>query len=104
MREEANMKQPRHFSRTIARVVGCCLLLIVAVTGHAQETAEELMALGREALGGARYEEALELFTKASSEASDRDTNERLLFYRAVTYQRMAEDAEDDRRLALLQR
>ena len=98
------MRQQSRFSRTMARVLGCCLLLVVAVTAQAQETADELTVRGRDALGAARYEEALELFTEASSEASDRDTIDRLLFYRAVTYQRMAEGAEGDRRQGLLHR
>ena len=98
------MRQQWLFSRTIARVIGCCLVLAVAVTVHSQETADELTIRGREALGAGRYEEAIELFAKASSETSDRDTKDRLLFYRAVTYQRMAEGAEGDRRQGLLHR
>ncbi len=98
------MRQQSRFSRTMARVLGCCLLLVVAVTAQAQETADELTVRGRDARGAARYEEALELFSEASSQASDRDTEDRLLFYRAVTYQRMAEGAEGDRRQGLLHR
>ena len=98
------MRQQSRFSRTMARVLGGCLLLVVAVTAQAQETADELTVRGRAALGAARYEEALELFTEASSQASDRETEDRLLFYRAVTYQRMAEGAEGDRRQGLLHR
>ena len=97
------MRPQRRLSGFIARILGCCLLLTMALTVQAQEKADELTAR-REALGAGRYEEALELFTKASSEASERDTMDRLLFYRAVTYQQMAEDAEGDRRQALLQR
>ena len=98
------MRQQSRFSRTMARVLGGCLLLVVAVTAQAQETADELTVRGRAALGAARYEEALELFTEASSQASDRETEDRLLFYRAVTCQRMAEGAEGDRRQDLLHR
>lgn len=98
------MRQQSPGFQTVARVVVLCLLLVFAVTVKAQDRADELMARGREALGAARYEEALELFTEASSEASDRNTVDRLLFYRAVTYQRMAEGAEGDRREELLRR
>ena len=99
------MTFPRFVPPRIAARIGCCLvLLVVAITVQSQEIADELTVRGREALGAGRYEEALELFTEASSEASDRDTIDRLLFYRAVTYQRMAEDAEGDRRQALLHR
>jgi len=98
------MRRKRANSRTITSVLSCCLLMVMAVTVQAQEKADELTTRGREALGAGRYEEALELFTKASSEASDRDTDNRLLFYRAVTYQRLAEEAEGDRRQAQLER
>jgi len=90
--------------QSVARVLGCCLLLVAGVTVQAQEAAEELTVRGRGALGAGRYEEALELFNDAFSQVTDRATQNRLLFYRAVTYQRLAEDAEGDRRQSLLHR
>ena len=76
----------------------------LAVTVEAQETAEALMVRGRDALGAGRNEEAIRLFNDASSDATVRTTQDRLLFYRAVTYQRLAEDAEGERRQGLLHR
>lgn len=94
----------KHHHPFVASVLGCCLLVCAGITVQAQETAEELTAHGREALGAGRNEAALELFDEAFPLASDRATRDRLLFYRAVTYQRLAEDAESDRRQGLLQR
>lgn len=94
----------KHLRPFIASVLGCCLLLVAGATLQAQETAEVLTAQGREALGAGNNEEALEIFDNAFSLAADRATRDRLLFYRAVTYQRLAEDADADRREGLLHR
>lgn len=94
----------KHHHPFIASVLGCCLLNAAGVTVQAQETADDLAAHGREALAAGRNEEALELFDDAFPLATDRATRDRLLFYRAVTYQRLAEVAEGDSRQDLLQR
>ena len=94
----------KHLRPFIASVLGCFLLLVAGATLQAEETAEVLTARGREALGAGNNEEALEIFDKAFSLAADRATRDRLLFYRAVTYQRLAEDAGADRREGLLHR
>ncbi len=97
------MKKQQSLRVVLKAVIAYCILATSPVLWAQDEEAIELEEQGRGALKGGRYEEAVELFSAGSSQATDAELKSRLNFRQAVARQQMSvREPDPETRITLL--
>ncbi len=84
------MTQYQSIRIVLKTVIGCCIMATSPIVVAQDEKAAELEEQGRGALKSGRYEEAVELFSAGSSQATDSSLKARIDFRQAVARQQMS--------------
>jgi tetratricopeptide (TPR) repeat protein len=97
------MKKQQSLRVVLKAVIAYCLLATNPIVWAQDEKAIELEEQGRGALNSGRYEEAVELFSAGSSQATDSDLKARLNFRQAVARQQLSvQESNPETRITLL--